>query len=329
MRLRLVVPADVDAPTGGNTYDLSLAEAMRSAQDAVDVVRCEPAALSATLRRPTTGSTLVDGLLACHQPAAVAGAAASVLVHMPLALETGLAPDRALQLDRLEREALHAAIRVVATSGWSARYIERHHGIGDVCVVPPGVDTAPVSRGSDPPLLVHVAALLPHKDQLGLVTALAGLTDLPWRARLVGPVDRDPNYCSMVMHAIGVAGLDDRVEITGSLPREDAWADADLALLPSRVETFGLVVLEALARGIPAVVSQGGAVEALGCAVGGERPGIVVPPGDTDAMRRVLRRWLTDGRHRGRLRDLALSRRDSLPGWSMTARRMRQALEGA
>ena len=329
MRLRLVVPTDVDAPTGGNTYDLALADALRTAGDEVMIVRCEPPALSATLRRPWTGHTLVDGLLACPQPVAVAAAQVGVLVHMPMALETGLAPDRAAELDRLERQSLHAAHHVVTISRWSARYIERHHGIREVAVVPPGVERAPVSAGSNPPLFVHLAALLPHKDQLGVVAALASLIDLPWQARLTGPLDRDPDYAAAVGAAVRSAGLSDRVAIPGTLGRDEALAGADLALLPSRIETFGMVVVEALARGIPALVSEGGAVEALGMTLGGERSGMVVPAADPEALSRALRRWLADGHYRSHLRTLALSRRDTLDGWDVTAGRMREVLSSA
>ena len=169
MRLRLVVPADVDTPTGGNHYDLALADALRRSGDEVEVVRCEPRALHTTLRRPWAGPTLVDGLLACPQPRALASAQVSVLVHLPLALEPSLSEDRAAALDRLERQALHAARVVVATSHWSADYLERHHLLTGVAVAPPGTEPSPIGVGSDPPLLVHVAALLPNKDQLGVV----------------------------------------------------------------------------------------------------------------------------------------------------------------
>lgn len=326
MRLRLVVPADVDTPTGGNVYDLAVADALRRTGDEVELLRCEPRALYDALRRPWPGRTLVDGLLACPQPRAVAASPVGVLLHMPLGLGTGPPNDRASELDRLERQTLHAATVVVATSHWSARYVARHHGLRDVAVAPPGADPAPVCAGSDPPLLVHLAALLPHKDQLGVVAALGRLTDLPWRARLAGPVDRDPAYAAAVRDAVRAAGLSDRVEIPGAMARDAAWAGADLALLPSRVETFGMVVTEALARGIPAVVSEGGPAEALGVTATGERPGMVVPAGDTDALTRTLRRWLTDRGHRDAIRVSALSRRTILDGWEVTARRVRQAL---
>jgi glycosyltransferase involved in cell wall biosynthesis len=328
VRLRLVVPADVEAPTGGNTYDLALADALRRDGDEVEMALCEPSQLRAVLDQPWAGHTLVDGLLACHQPRAIASAKPGVLVHLPLALEAGLSPDRATELDRVERQALRAATLVVATSHWSADYLNRHHGLPEVAVAPPGTEPAPLSAGSDPPLLVQLAALLPNKDQLGVVAALNGLTDLSWRTRLAGPVDRDPAYADAVRVAVSAAGLTDRVEIPGAMARDAAWAGADLALLPSRVETFGMVVTEALARGIPAVVSAGGAAEALGVTAAGERPGVVVPAGDTDALTRVLRRWLTNEAQREVLRSRALARRATLEGWETTAARVRQALTG-
>lgn len=326
MRLRLVVPADLDTPTGGNVYDLALGDALRSGGDEVEVMRCAAPDLADALRRPWDGPTLVDGLLACPQPEVVTAAPVAVLVHMSLALETGIPRERAARLDRLERRALRAAVRVVATSDWSARYLQRHHSLADVAVARPGVDPAPVGAGSDPPLFVHLAALLPNKDQLGVVAALARLRDLPWRARLAGSADRDRAYAAAVREAVAAAGLADRIEIPGRMPRGVAWAGADLALLPSRTESFGMVVAEALARGVPAVVSEGGAAEALGVAANGERPGAVVPAGDTGALEAVLRRWLTDAGCRAAFRSAALARRVTLEPWATTAGRVREAL---
>jgi glycosyltransferase involved in cell wall biosynthesis len=328
LRLRLVVPADVDLPTGGNAYDLALAAALRADGDEVALVRCDPDDLAGALRQPWNGPTLVDGLLACSQPGVVAASGAGVLVHMPLALETGLARGRAAELDRREGLALRAARWVVTTSHWCAQYVAEHHRVARVAVATPGVEPAPISEGSDPPLLVHVAALLPNKDQLGVVAALAQLSDLPWRARLAGPTDRDPVYALKVQRAVRDAGLSERVRVTGTIARDAAWAGADLALLPSHVESFGMVVTEALARGVPVVASEGGAVEALGATASGEVPGAVVPPGSPEALASVLRRWLTDGTYRDRVRRAALERRATLDRWDVTAQKVRSALTG-
>lgn len=326
MRLRFVVPADVDAPTGGNVYDRVVTDVLRRGGDTVDLVRCEPHSLRSTLERPWTGLTLVDGLLASPQPEVVEGARTGVLVHMAMALQTGLGPERAAEIEQLERRALQAARPVIATSRWAARYLARQHGLRSVAVAAPGVDPADVMPGSDPPLLVHLAALLPHKDQLGVVAALSEVKDLPWQARLAGPVDRDAAYTASVQAAVAAADLTRRIEIPGAMPRELAWSGADLALLPSLVEAYGMVVTEALARGIPAIVSAGGPAEALGFCPDGERPGVVIGPGDTAGLARQLRRWLTDEGHRLRLRSAAASRRPLLPGWDTTARLIRSTL---
>lgn len=325
MRLRLVVPADVQAPTGGNVYDLALAAALRSGGDDVLVLPCPPSALGTVLQQRWPGSTLVDGLLACADPVALEAADAAVLVHLPLALDAS-SPGRAEALDALERRALAAARTVVATSAWAARDLRCRHGLTAVAVAAPGVDPAPLVHGSDPPLLVHLAALVPRKDQLSVVAALRRVAGLPWTARLAGPDDRDPAYAAAVRRAVHAAGLDERVEVPGALPRERAWAGADLALLPSRAETYGMAVTEALARGVPAVVAGGGAVEALGAVPGLGRPGAVVPPGDPSALAVTLRRWLEDEEQRQLFRVSARARRGTLARWDSTARSVRSAL---
>jgi glycosyltransferase involved in cell wall biosynthesis len=331
MRVRLVVPADVDQPTGGNVYDLALAEALQQGGDRVDVVRCLPADLADALSGARGVAVLVDGLLALDQPRVVAAAGVGLLVHTPEPVPDAgrVGPGGGPAGEKAWHRVLESASPVVVTSRWSAGVLARRHGLPDVVVAPPGATPAALVSGSEPALLVQLAAVLPHKDQLGVVAALARLADLRWRARLAGSLDRDPGYADAVRAAVRDAGLEDRVEMPGVVSRTTAWAGADLALLPSRVESFGMVVTEALARGVPAVVSEGGPEEALGLTPQGEPPGAVVRPGDPDGLARVLRRWLTDAPYRDLLRARALTRRETLEGWDITALRVRQALLGA
>ncbi|MDP9241055.1 MAG: glycosyltransferase, partial [Actinomycetota bacterium] len=95
----------------------------------------------------------------------------------------------------------------------------------------------------------------------------------------------------------------------------------------SRAETYGMVVTEGLARGLPAVATAvGGVPEALGPAVDGSPPGLLVRPGDPVAFAGALRCWLGDTELRQRLRHAAEERRRTLSGWSATSGRISRVL---
>jgi glycosyltransferase involved in cell wall biosynthesis len=192
---------------------------------------------------------------------------------------------------------------------------------------------------------VAVAALLPNKDQLLTVAALASLQDLAWTASLVGADDADPGYAALVRNAVASQGMEQRLQLTGQLEGqalEREWSRADLSLLVSRAETFGLVVTESLARGIPVIVREGtGAVEALGMVAerdaqpGGKAaalPGTAIDlPGPETShpamLAALLRRWLSDPGLRSSWRAAALTARDRLPGWDSTAGNVLEYLE--
>ena len=155
-----------------------------------------------------------------------------------------------------------------------------------------------------------------------LLDGLATATDLSWRCACVGSLDRRPGVRRRVRRRALGSGLRDRVRFAG--PRtgaelDRAYAAADLLVLASHAETYGMVVTEALARGLPVLATDvGGVTEALGHGEDGTRPGLLVPPGDPAALGAALRRWLGDAELRGRLRRAARERRASLRGWPAT-----------
>ena len=107
-----------------------------------------------------------------------------------------------------------------------------------------------------------------------------------------------------------------------------AYAAADLLVLASHAETYGMVVTEALARGLPVLAAEvGGVTEALGHGEDGTRPGLLVPPGDPAALGAALRAWLGDAELRGRLRRAARERRASLRPWAATTSDVAGVLE--
>jgi glycosyltransferase involved in cell wall biosynthesis len=156
------------------------------------------------------------------------------------------------------------------------------------------------------------------------------LGDLDWTLACAGPEDREGGYGASVRQRIAAGGLGSRVELLGPLDGEGVatlYGRTDLLVLPSRAEPYGMVVTEALARGVPVVgTAVDGLPEALGRAPGGDVPGELVPPGDPQALAGALRRWLTQPERRERLRSAALARRDHLPGWEATTAAVAAAL---
>jgi glycosyltransferase involved in cell wall biosynthesis len=343
--VHVVVPGDIDdgaVPSGGNVYDRRICRGLPAAgwsvhEFAVTGAWPRPdrdgrALLARTLAALPDGAiVLIDGLVACGVPDVVIPEARRlelvVLVHLPLGDEVGQAPASAAELAALERRTLQSASAVVATSPWSAHRLVAHHGLGAdrVHVVTPGVDPAPLAPGTDGVThLLCVGAVTATKGQDLLVEALATVADLPWSCTLVGSLRRDPAHVAAVRRRIEHHGLGGRLRLAG--PRTGsqlaaAYAAADLLVLPSRTESYGMVVTEALARGIPVLAAAvGGVPETLGQDPDGRVPGIVTPPADITAFAVALRRWFGEPVLREELRHAARARRDGLNGWEATCR---------
>lgn len=336
---------DNQRPSGGNTYNNELITALRAGGDTLEVHRVPgrwPAPRSAdreVAARALRGSavSIVDGIVASGAPeiieqAAGAGRRVVILAHMAAADERGLPGAERVRREEREGRAFRAASAVVATSGTAARDLARRHRLPEVHVALPGMRPMPPAGGSTPLRILAVGALTPTKDHHTLLGALSRLPDAEWSARIVGPDDVDPPLTRELTAAIHRMGWTGRVQLTGPLTGEALeaqWHAADLLVLPSRHETYGLVVLEALAHGIPAVVTDTGAAEAL--AVGGpERPlpGAVTPVGDPSALADRLREWAGTERLRTTWRHRAREVRAALPSWEQTAASLRALIAG-
>jgi len=330
-----VVPADIDDVTvasGGNTYDRRVCDLLGLDKVAVPGRWPTPStkarvALADRLGEvPDRSVVLMDGLVACGVPEVVVPHARRlrlvVLLHLQLADEIGLSPERAAGLDRREREVLRAASAVVATSEWAARRAIAHHGLDPkrVRAAPPGTDPAPRATGTDAgDQLLCLASVTQRKGHDVLANALANLADLPWTCVCAGSVRRDPGHARRVQALIGKLGIGNKMILTGPLPDADldaTFAKTDLLVLPSRRETFGMVVTEALVRGIPVLTTS---VDALPHTLGPD-VGMLVPPDDVTALTWALRSWLTDADLRDRLREAARAR--EVEDWPTAAKRL-------
>ncbi|MGJ7440747.1 glycosyltransferase family 4 protein [Aquipuribacter sp. MA13-6] len=347
----LVVPGDVDSPSGGNVWDRQVRDALAAAGSPPGwhpVPGSWPAPSTADARaldEVLTGladgaPVLVDGLVAGAAPDVVVPHARrlrlGVVLHLPLASETGLDAATADARDAAERRVLAAADVVVVPSRWAAGWLEDHRLRRPPVVATPG--TTPAPSYPDATLtgahLLCLGAVSPRKGQRRLLEALDGLdltmapdTDLGWELRLVGPHPQ-PDEVGRLRSRVEAAGLGTRVVLTGPLvgeALEEQWRWADLLVVPSAVETFGMVVTEALARGRPVLATTGSALpEALGTTPTGP-PGLLVAPGDTDDLADALHRWLGDADLRTDLRARARARAGTLSGWDRTADAVREA----
>lgn len=338
-----VVPGALDTPTGGYRYDRRIIEGLRALGWRVSVRTLEadfPAPAQRSLDHfaavlealPAGRCVVVDGLAFGGAARVLERAAAHLelvaLVHHPLALETGLDAHTRAALERDERAALAACRRVIVTSAWTARALE-HTGVAaeriDVCK--PGTDSAAPGRGGgDPVRLLSVAALTPRKGHATLVAALAGLGDRRWTLDCAGSATRDPATAAALERASACAALGERIAWHGDVDAatlERLYTSADVFVLASELEGYGMALTEALAHGLPIVSTTAGAIPETVPA----DAALLVEPGDTDALAAALARVIDDARLRERLRAGALAARAHLPGWDTASRMFAAALE--
>ncbi len=337
-RARIISPADLPGPSGGTIYNQRIAGEWRveiewlpgswpfpSKEDR----RLLEAALVPS-GQARAEPILLDGAIGCAAPevlrsARAAGARVVLVVHLSLPAETGLSPNEIDQLRTSEAMALQEACAVVATSRWAAADLYRRYVIERVDVAEPGTDPAPLALGSTPPRFVTVAAYSPRKNHRLLIEAFAdpAVRDMAWTALWVG-ADPTGDAKNATEQAVAAAGLGTRIGVQGPAHGADIaslWAGADVLLLPSRAETYAMVVAEALACGLPSMVGSGtGAAETLrGEDTDGPMPGRALPTDDPSAWAEAIHTWLTSAPLRRAWSGAAQQRRSQLGSWHRSA----------
>ena len=343
--IAFAIPGDIELPTGGYMYDRRvLALLLQMGVEARHVV------LPASFPEPTaadlheTGRLLaatapgdplmIDGLAYGAMPAEVIARARGgiiALVHHPLCLEAGLSKARQDALYALEKAALGMAKRVVVTSRVTARTLATDFAVpGDkITVAEPGTDPAPRAKGSEggPIQLLSIGAIVPRKAYDILVRALGSVQDRDWRLTIAGPSDRSPEALAAVRAAILETGQGDHVTLAGPLSHEqlaDHYATSDALVMASLYEGYGMVLAEALARGLPIVCTTGGAA----AETVPDDAAIKVAPGDERALADAVKRILHDAGLRRRMAESSWTAGQRLPRWEDTARIIAGVIEG-
>jgi glycosyltransferase involved in cell wall biosynthesis len=245
-------------------------------------------------------------------------------------------PDPVMARERRRWKAvgprLRGASAVAAVSRFSADEAVRLLDLDArrLSVIPHGVDpevfhpTGGRGLPADPPYLLYVAAWGPHKGLDEALAVIGRLADrgLPHRLVLAGPLEgwmRTP-----VQAAIQRSPRPDRVDLAGYVEDLPAtYRGADVLLMTSRSEGFGLPVLEAMACGTPVVAFDNTALpEVVGDA------GVLVRDGDVDALAEAVGDLLRSGSRRAELVAAGLERAGQFR-WEDTVEAYRQLLVSA
>lgn len=338
-----LVPGPINSRTGGSIYDRRMVESLRRRGWDIRVVELEagfpqPAAAAVAdaaaglAALPDGTLAVMDGLALSALPDLIAREAARLrivaLVHLPLAADVTFDADTRARLAVAEGRALTSSALVVVTGATTVGLLEQYALRRDrVVVVEPGTDPAPVARGSGGPgvHLLCVATINAGKGHDVLLSALASVRNLDWHLTCAGSRGRDHAAAGRVRELAGQLSLDDRVTFAGELDATElasCYDTADVFVLATRRETYGMAVAEALARGLPIVSTTTGAIPELV----GHTAGLLAPPGDIHALSTALSRIIGDADLRAGLAAGARQVRDRLQGWELAAGRMDAAL---
>ena len=345
--IHIIVPGALDQLTGGYLFDKRLVEGIRAQGRAIEVhelpgrfpaadAAARQAAAALLARLPDGAAAVIDGLALLAFADCLADQRTRLklvgLVHHPLALETGLEAEERARLAGLEARLLSRLKGVLCPSAATAWSVE-NYGVARerIFVTPPGTvkpATPPQGRTrSDGPLqFLSVGTVIPRKGHALLIEALAALREKPWRLLIVGSLTRDAATAQALERAIARDELGERVTLAGEWAPERlgaAYAEADVFVLPSYHEGYGMAFAEAMAQGLPIVGTTGGAIAETVPA----DAALLVPPGDADALSAALAMMLDNAALRARMAQAAAAAGAALPDWPAATRRWLEAFD--
>lgn len=349
--LTFIIAGALDQRTGGYIYDARIIEALRQEGRTVDVICLsgrfpnadqEAAEQLATALNdlPEATDVVIDGLAMGMLPDIIIEQAnrlmITALVHHPLGDEQGLSESEQQQFHQSELTALAAVSQIIVTSRFTERRLKALANryampiAATVSVVEPGVDVVPINAApalGEPLRFVCVATLVPRKGQDVLVQALAGLNQRNWQCDCYGGA-RDAAFADRVAQLIEAHGLASCVQLHGECDATTltrTYENAHALVLPSWYEGYGMVVTEALARGLPVITTTGGALdETLP-----EGAGLKVTPGDVKALTHALSRFCDEPELRASLKAGAEAVRETLSDWQHAGAAFAKALNPA
>ncbi len=218
---------------------------------------------------------------------------------------------------------------MIVTSPLTAKILAGDFGVPRerITVAEPGTARKARATGSKSDIvnMLAVGSIVPRKGYGVLVEALHGLKRRNWKLRIAGTA-RSLETVNALRDQIRLSGLDEHIQLLGAVPDRDLdnlFETADLFVMSSLFEGYGMVLGEALQRGLPIVTTTGGAASETVP----DGAGLKVPPGDVAALRKALDDALADPGLRERLAEAAHRAGQNLPTWEDTARIIAGALK--
>jgi len=345
MRVGLTLYGSLDGQSGGFRYDRKLVEGLRAAGDTVEVValpwRSYPRGLADALSPSVRDRLAVDVDVMLQDELAhptlvgvnptLSYPTVSVVHHLRASEGRRLAP----LYRAVERRYLQSVDGAVCNSQATRETIRETGGppADRTVVAPPAGDRFdPDLTGREITERAHEGAfrvafvgnIEPRKGLDALVEALARL-DESWELTAVGR-HRDASYVETVRERIAATGTGERVRLTGRLSEADlagVLRESHVLAVPSRYEGFGIVYLEGMSFGLPAIgTTAGGASEVI---EDGET-GCLVEPGDPADLARALSALAGDRDRLARMGRAARRRYERHPDWTETTARVRSLL---
>jgi glycosyltransferase involved in cell wall biosynthesis len=352
MRVGLVIYGTLETQSGGYLYDRRLVAHLRAAGDEVEILSLPWRSYAAHL-----GDAFSRGWAERLRAARFDVLLEDELNHPSLLRAAGLVPPGTRRVSIVHH--LRCSERRPAWQNGLYRAVEARYlrGVGDfvfnsrttrasvealigpaprsVVAVPAGdrwtdlpTEQAVAGRASarGPLRVIAVGNVIARKGFHVLIDGLAFLPREGWRLRICGRLDAEPEYARRLRAQIERLGLNEQVTLAGGLgdaALAEALAASDVLAVPSSYEGYGIVYVEGMGFGLPALA---GAAGAAGEIITQDRDGWLVPPEDAAAIAAALGPLLTD---RDRLREMSLAARRRFaahPTWGQSMARIRAFL---
>jgi glycosyltransferase involved in cell wall biosynthesis len=347
MRIGLVIIGDLNTLTGGTLYDRILVDYLRSRGHVVDILSLPPGrgygrqlagnfsrSLLRLLRRRPPDVLLQDGL--CHPSLflqngrlrAVSNGPVVALLHQVLSCQPRKywrntvyrvvekqylkSVDACIFNSRTTRDAARARGAVACP-----HIIARPAGdrLGSLYSADP---IGARSREKGPLRLLFLANVLPLKGLDRLIDVLASVSMRVWRLSVVGSLAMNKPYARKIGARVAACGLSQNIRFLGVRDGPSLAAilkKSHLLVLPYSHEAFGIVFLEAMAFGLPAVGSSAGAAREI---IRHGENGFLVAPEDSAGLAKVVEDLYADRNRLDAMSRRALATYRMYPGWQET-----------